>query len=109
GDYQASMLRTIELGPRIVLPGHGDTVLDPVGRAREILEHHERRLDQTAASLGGEPRSGYDVSVALFGARLDASGRRFALAETLAHLERLVHEGRAARGSDDNRVTYTAA
>ena len=35
--------------------------------------------------------------------RLDASGRRFALAETLAHLERLVREGRAARGGDDSR------
>jgi glyoxylase-like metal-dependent hydrolase (beta-lactamase superfamily II) len=109
GDYQASLRRTIELAPRLALPGHGDTVLDPVIRAGEILDHHERRLDQTASSLGAEPRSGYDVSVALFGARLDASGRRFALAETLAHLERLVHLGRAARGGDDNRVTYTSA
>jgi glyoxylase-like metal-dependent hydrolase (beta-lactamase superfamily II) len=109
GDYQASLARTIELAPRIALPGHGDAVVDPVARAREILEHHERRLDQTAAALGREPRSAYEVSVALFGVTLDASERRFALAETLAHLERLVHEGRAARGSDDNRVTYTAA
>ena len=67
GDYQASLRRTIELAPRIALPGHGDTVADPVARAREILEHHERRLDQTAAALGPEPRSAYEVSVALFG------------------------------------------
>ncbi len=55
-----------------------------------------------------EPRSAYEVSLALFGAALDASGRRFALAETLAHLERLVLEGRAARGGDDTGVSYTA-
>ena len=67
-DYQASLRRTIELAPRIALPGHGDPVSDPVARAREILEHHERRLDQTAAALGPEPRSAYEVSVALFGA-----------------------------------------
>ena len=108
-DYQASLRRTIELAPRIALPGHGDPVADPVARAREILEHHERRLDQTAATLDPEPRSAYEVSVALFGVTLDASGRRFALAETLAHLERLVHEGRAARAGDDNRVSYTSA
>jgi glyoxylase-like metal-dependent hydrolase (beta-lactamase superfamily II) len=109
GDYQASLRRALELAPRIALPGHGDPVVDPVARAREILEHHERRLDQTVAALGPEPRSAYEVSVVLFGVTLDASERRFALAETLAHLERLVREGRAARGSDDNRVTYTAA
>ena len=109
GDYQASLRRTIELAPRIALTGHGDAVVDPVARAGAILEHHERRLDQTAATLGPEPRSAYEVSIALFGGSLDASGRRFALAETLAHLERLVHEGRAGRGSADNRVTYTSA
>ena len=108
-DYQASLRRTIELAPRIALPGHGDPVSDPVARAREILAHHERRLDQTAATLGPEPRSAYEVSVALFGVTLDASGRRFALAETLAHLERLVQEGRAARTGDDDRVSYTSA
>jgi glyoxylase-like metal-dependent hydrolase (beta-lactamase superfamily II) len=109
GDYQASLRRTIELAPRLALPGHGETVTEPVARAREILEHHERRLDQTASALGPEPRSAYEISVVLFGVTLDASDRRFALAETLAHLERLVHEARAARTGDDDRVSYTAA
>ena len=108
-DYQASLRRTIELAPRVALPGHGETIHDPVSRAHEILEHHERRLDQTAAALASDPRSAYEVSVALFGLGLDPSGRRFALAETLAHLERLVHEGRAARTGDDDRVSYTSA
>ncbi len=108
-DYQASLERTVELAPRLALPGHGDPVLDPVTRAEEILEHHRRRLDETTAALGSEPRNGYDVSLALFGTNLDASGRRFALAETLAHLERLVQEGRAARTGDDRDVSYTAA
>ena len=97
GDYLASLERTIELAPRLALPGHGDTIFDPVSRAREIVEHHRKRLDETAAALGPEPRTGYDVSLALFGDNLDASGRRFALAEALAHLERLVREGRAVR------------
>ena len=97
GDYLASLERTVELAPALALPGHGDTISDPVSRAREIVEHHRKRLDETAAALGPEPRTGYDVSLALFGDNLDASGRRFALAEALAHLERLVREGRAVR------------
>jgi glyoxylase-like metal-dependent hydrolase (beta-lactamase superfamily II) len=108
GDYLGSLQRTIELAPSVALAGHGDTVDDPVARAREIVEHHRQRLDETVGALGTEPLSAYDVSVTLFGTRLDASGRRFALAETLAHLERLVREGRAARGGADTRVSYTA-
>jgi glyoxylase-like metal-dependent hydrolase (beta-lactamase superfamily II) len=109
GDYLESLRRTIEVSPRLALPGHGDTVLDPVGRAREIVEHHRLRLDETAAALGAEARTGHEVSVALFGDGLDASGRRFALAETLAHLERLVRQNRAARAENGGTLTYTAA
>jgi len=97
GDYLASLERTIELAPDLALPGHGEPIADPAARAREIIEHHHARLDDTAASLGPEPRNAYEVSLALFGDNLDASGRRFALAETLAHLERLVGAGRAVR------------
>ena len=109
GDYLASLERTIELAPRIALPGHGDPIGDPAGRVREIQEHHRIRLDETAAALGEAPRNAHEVSLVLFGDDLDAFGRRFALAETLAHLERLVREGRAARAGDDNSVSYTAA
>src|SRR5438045_2926626 len=58
-------------------------------------------------ALGQEPRTGYEVSVAPFGEELDASERRFALAEALAHLERLVRKGRARRGGDGSTVSYT--
>jgi glyoxylase-like metal-dependent hydrolase (beta-lactamase superfamily II) len=106
-DYQASLRRTIELDPQIALPGHGAPVERPAERAREILDHHERRLDETAAALATEPRTGYEVSLELFGTNLDANTRRFALAETLAHLERLVFEGRAARAGDGQTTAYT--
>jgi len=109
GDYLASLERTIELAPTVALAGHNDTVEDPVARAREIIEHHRRRLDEAVRALASEPRSAYGVSLALFGEGLDASNSRFALAETLAHLERLVHEGRVARTGDDGAVSYTAA
>jgi glyoxylase-like metal-dependent hydrolase (beta-lactamase superfamily II) len=107
GDYQASLRRTIELEPQIALPGHGAPVDRPAERAREILDHHQRRLDETAAALAPEPRTAHEVSLELFGTNLDANTRRFALAETLAHLERLVFEGRAARAGDGQTTAYT--
>jgi glyoxylase-like metal-dependent hydrolase (beta-lactamase superfamily II) len=109
GDYLASLHRTVELAPRLALPGHGEPIADPAARAREIAEHHRLRLDEAATALAAEPRTGHELSVTLFGDELDASGRRFALAETLAHMERLVREGRAARAEDGGTVTYTEA
>ena len=44
GDFLESLERTIELAPEIALPGHGDPITDPVGRARELIEHHHERL-----------------------------------------------------------------
>jgi glyoxylase-like metal-dependent hydrolase (beta-lactamase superfamily II) len=107
GDYLASLERTIELAPRVAYPGHGEPIHDPPGRARELIAHHRERLDDTAAALAEEPRTAYEVSPAVFGADLGPTQRRFAVAETLSHLERLVREGRAARSEDDGTVTYT--
>ena len=107
GDYIASLERTIELAPAISYGGHGDPITDPAGRARELIDHHARRLDETAAVLSAEPQTAFEVSRALFGPQLPPTQRRFAVAETLSHLERLVRAGGASRGGDGRVVTYT--
>ena len=108
GDYIESLERTIELAPTVALPGHGEPIADPVGRAHALIEHHRERLAVSEASLTQTPRTGFDLSFDLFGADLKPASRRFAVAETLSHLERLVREERAARHEDDGAVTYTA-
>ena len=107
GDYLDSLERTAALGVRLALPGHGEPMHDPTARAREIVAHHRERLEATAAALGKEPRSGYEVSFPLFGADLNPAARRFAVAETLSHLERLVREGGARRHDDAGALSYT--
>ena len=83
---------------------------DPAGRARELQEHHRVRLEETVAALDrGRAQTGYELSLALFGDDLKPASRRFAIAETLSHLERLVNEGAARRHEDGGTVTYTAA
>ncbi|MGN6432075.1 MAG: MBL fold metallo-hydrolase [Gaiellaceae bacterium] len=106
-DYLGSLERVVELGPRIAYAGHGEPIGDPAARARELAEHHRRRLDATKAALTDEPRSAYEVSLHVFGDDLSPTERRFAVAETLAHLERLARSGRATRDGDDERVLYT--
>src|SRR5436190_16134214 len=107
GDYLASLERTIELAPRIVYPGHGEPIGNAAERARELIDHHRRRLDQTQRALRGRGQTPYQISVSLFGTELGPTERRFAVAETLSHLERLVREGGATRSEADGTVTYT--
>jgi glyoxylase-like metal-dependent hydrolase (beta-lactamase superfamily II) len=107
GDYLASLERTIELAPRVVYPGHGEPIPDPAARACELIEHHRRRLDETARSLDDRGLTPFEISLKLFGDDLPPTQGRFAVAETLSHLERLVRKGAAARSEADGTVTYT--
>ena len=108
GDYVDTLDRLAGLDLRASYGGHGLAVSRPSARCHEIVSHHEDRLDRTEAALGAEPRSGFDVSHDLFGPELPPIQRRFAVAETLSHLERLVVLGRADRREDDRGLAYTA-
>jgi glyoxylase-like metal-dependent hydrolase (beta-lactamase superfamily II) len=108
-DYLASLERIVALEPRLALPGHGEPIGDPAGRAKELIDHHEQRLEQTSAALDHERRTAYDVSLILFPEPLSPVLRRFALAETRAHLEYLVGRGGAKRLDRDGRVWYLPA
>jgi glyoxylase-like metal-dependent hydrolase (beta-lactamase superfamily II) len=107
GDYLASLERTIALAPEIVYPGHGEPISNAAARARDLIAHHRERLDNTTGALTNNGRTAYEISLDVFGAELGPTQRRFAVAETLSHLERLVREGRARRSGDDGTVTYT--
>jgi glyoxylase-like metal-dependent hydrolase (beta-lactamase superfamily II) len=109
GDYLHSLERIAELAPRLVLPGHFDPIEEPAARARELIAHHDERLEQTAAALHGRPQSAYEVSLTIFPEPLSSVLRRFALAETRAHLEYLVRRNAALRLDGPKRVSYAAA
>jgi glyoxylase-like metal-dependent hydrolase (beta-lactamase superfamily II) len=107
GNYLESLELVVRLAPQLALPGHGEPIDDPARRARELLAHHAERLDRTAAALGAVPRTGYEVSLELFGGDLPPSERRFAVAEALSHLEHLVVRGRARRHEVGGGFAYT--
>jgi glyoxylase-like metal-dependent hydrolase (beta-lactamase superfamily II) len=109
GDYLGSLRRIEELDPDVAFGGHGSAIASPADRAREILEHHAERLGLVEAALGPEPSTAYDVSLAIFRADLPPAQRRFALAESLAHLERLVREGRAQRVEEGAVTSYVSS
>jgi glyoxylase-like metal-dependent hydrolase (beta-lactamase superfamily II) len=108
GDFLASLRTIVELGPRVAFAGHGPPIEDPAGRARELIAHHDDRLEVARAALDGTPRTAYEVSIELFPDPLSLGLRRFALAETGAHLEYLVLHDRARRLEDAGMIRYAS-
>ena len=106
--YLESLSSLRGLDADLVLPGHGPLFHDFDGRVDELLLHHEERLDLMHHTLGDEPRTPFAVSREVFRYSLSLYERCFALAETLAHLEYLVSEGRAER-VEDGHVAFRKA
>jgi glyoxylase-like metal-dependent hydrolase (beta-lactamase superfamily II) len=95
------------LGAGLVLPGHGPLFHDLDGRIDELISHHAQRLSDMHSLFDGKPATPYEVARRHFPQDLTDHQLRFALAETLAHLEHLVGQGRAER-LDDGVVSYRA-
>lgn len=111
-DYRESLMQVRDLPVRLALPGHGLPFTDWAGRVDEILAHHVARAAQTLAALATHATSAdaYTLASDLFGGRLrGADDHRFALVETLAHLEDLRERGQVERIERGGHVKYALA
>lgn len=82
----------------LVLPSHGQLFSDLHGRIDELRHHHEERLAEAEADCADGGRTVADITRAMFKRPLDTHQMAFAAGEALAHLNRLVHQGRLQRG-----------
>ncbi len=95
GDYLESLEQVKKLAPRLIYPGHGPVVEDPIKRIDELIEHRKMRDAQYLEALG----KGYDTPVRI--ANLiyqDLSKRHRDLGARVIelHLERFVESGEVA-------------
>lgn len=103
GRYFATLERLAELAPTVVYGGHRAPIEDVPGRAREIRLMHDDRLQIAVDALRGGAESAMDVAAVIWPNGHGMHERRFALVEALAHLERLVADGRATMSDDGFR------
>jgi glyoxylase-like metal-dependent hydrolase (beta-lactamase superfamily II) len=89
------------LDVELVFPGHGPLFHDLGGRIEELLLHHEERLEVMHTAFEGGSATPFEIARRVFPEDLSDHQLRFALAETLAHLEYLVDRGRAERLDGD--------
>lgn len=98
GRYLASLRELAALEVRLALPGHGATISNWAGRLAELQQHHAERLEQTLAAVDTKGATPFQVSRQVFKDRtLTSHEVRFAVAETLAHLEYLVAQDQLRR------------
>lgn len=103
-DFLASLGLLVSLKPHQALVGHFGPILEqPLQRAAQLIDHHHERLAFLQRALV-QPLTAWEASFLLFPAQMNPANRRFAFAETLAHLEFLAAEYRVLRqGSDPVR------
>lgn len=108
GRYLASLHELATLDVRLALPGHRPLITDWRGRLAELEKHHAERLGLMIAAVNGS-RTVYQVCSQVFDIpALSLYELRFAVTETLAHLEYLTDLGHLRR-EDDPVLRYTRA
>ena len=108
-NYLAALREIAAYDVTLALPGHHGVLADWRGRIDELLAHHELRLAAmySAAAPGA---TALEVSYAVFNYdRFSTHEIRFAVAETLAHLEHLANLDRLVRDDSGEVRLYRAA
>lgn len=95
-SYLESLEKIRRLGADFTIPSHGKPFYGAAGRAEELKAHHDERLAAAAEAIQ-KPATVYEACGRLFERTLTVHEMRFALGETLAHLEFLRHAGKCRR------------
>jgi glyoxylase-like metal-dependent hydrolase (beta-lactamase superfamily II) len=100
-DYLGSLRLVRSLPDLRLLPAHGAVTDSAHARIDELIAHHERRLDASAAVVRQGASTAYEAARALRWTRrerlfddLDPFNQMMAVMETAAHLDVLVRQGR---------------
>ncbi len=105
--YIESMRRTREMPAEIVLPGHGEPVVDHVALIDDRLAKHDRRKEKIHALIAEQPRTGYELAQAIWG-NVAVTQAFLTLSEVIGHTDLLVNEGRVREAGDGSVVRYEA-
>lgn len=103
--YLQSLEQYEKLDIGYVIPSHGLPFEHANKRIKEIRLHHEERLEKLLAIVK-EHHSVYEACKQLFNFELTVHEMRFALGETVAHLQYLTSEGQCRKEIIDGKWHY---
>ena len=103
--YLESLRQTREMPAEIVLSGHGEPITDHVALIDERFEFHRRRADKIYGLIAERPRTGYDLTQALFG-DIAVTQAYLTLSEVLGPRRPAAERGPGARGRAGRRRAF---
>jgi glyoxylase-like metal-dependent hydrolase (beta-lactamase superfamily II) len=116
GDYLEALDKVARLEVDLVLPSHGKPFHGLKARTDAIRQHHEERLEAMRAAFHGQRQTAYTIAASVLWAKsgaswhaLDPLQKRFAVTETIAHLELLAVRGMLEKSTQDGLAWYAPA
>ncbi len=106
--YLDSLRQTREMDVEMVLPGHGDPVLDHRTLIDQRFAMHARRADKIHRLVVERPRTAYEVAQALWG-NIAVTQAFLTLSEVLGHMDLLLAEGRVREHERDGVSVFEPA
>jgi glyoxylase-like metal-dependent hydrolase (beta-lactamase superfamily II) len=113
GDYLGALHKLRNLPAAKILPGHEHVFADLRGRIQEIIDHHRKREAEIRQAIERGPRNAYEISSrmawnipGLTWDQFPPLQKRFAVTETIAHLDLMRWEGRAEKLVTGDSVAY---
>lgn len=92
---------------RMAYPGHREPFATFTSRTKELILHHQERLEQMRLLLQ-MPTTAYQLCLSVFGDHLPIHQLRFAMSETLAHLIYLREAGEVREVCHNEIIYYEA-
>ncbi|HEX5852023.1 MAG TPA: MBL fold metallo-hydrolase [Solirubrobacteraceae bacterium] len=103
--YFASLERTREMDLQLVLPGHGQPIVDHAALIDERLRLHVRRAEKIYRLIAVEPLTAHEVAQELWG-NVAVTQAYLTLSEVLGHVDLLLNDGRVVEDEDDGVVRF---
>lgn len=112
-DYLTSLRLVLDQPDTLLLPAHGNPAPSTNDRARELLQHHDMRLESCVNAVDDTGSSGLQVARRLTWTRraksfdeLNTLNQMLAVTETVAHLKVLVERDQLSVTSRADRNLY---
>ncbi len=110
GRYLHTLETLQALNLRLALPGHRAVITDWCARLQELYAHHQTRLTHALEAVEQGLDTGYKATYHIFDTnKFSHHEWRFAIAETLAHLEHLHLNGKLHKTEQDGVWHYALA
>ena len=106
--YLASLEQTRAMELSLVLPGHGQPIVDHAALIDERFGLHRRRAEKIRALIATRAATAHEIAHELWG-NVAVTQAYLTLSEVLGHLDMLLAEGRAVERESGGVVRFEAA